>query len=345
MILSHAVASFSMLLMASLAGIAHGAPRNAEPIRALPSAPAVAPAMAELGKMLFFDPRLSKSGAISCNSCHNLATGGVDNLTSSIGHGWQIGPINSPTVLNAGLHLAQFWDGRAADLKEQAGGPIANPGEMASSHTLAVQTIQSISGYASHFKAAFGDEKVDIDRITTAIASFESTLLTPGAKFDRWLGGDDNALTAEELRGYEHFKQKGCVGCHAGPVIGGEMYQKFGLVHPYTRDTKNVGRFAVTKQPQDKFVFKVPSLRNIELTYPYFHDGSVWTLSEAVDVMAWHQLGIKLSKTENSELVAFLKSLTGQQPRIELPILPPSGENTPRPKQQISVAKMVKDSQ
>ncbi len=284
-----------------------------------------------LGKMLFFEPRLSKSGFISCNSCHNLATGGVDNLRSSIGHKWNIGPINSPTVLNASNNFVQFWDGRAKNLFEQAGGPIANPGEMASTHALAVENLNSITGYKKLFKKVFKKDVITIELVQEAIASFEETLITEDSKFDLWLKGNKSALVTHELDGYQLFKNKGCVGCHSGVNVGGSMFQKFGLVKPYSKDTQTLGRFNVTKQDTDKFVFKVPTLRNIELTYPYFHDGSVWTLEEAVNTMAEHQLGISLTKDENKKIVAFLKTLTGKQPQIVLPILPPSEEKTPRP--------------
>jgi len=325
-----------LLLGLLISSASFAAPRTDEPIKSLSAPKVTNSAKVELGKMLFFDPRLSKSGFISCASCHNISMGGSDNMPSSIGHGWQLGPINAPTVLNSSYNLAQFWDGRAKDLRAQAVGPIANPGEMASTHDVAVKKIESITGYADKFKESFGDTKVNIDRIADAIATFEETLVTTGSKFDRWLGGDDTALAANEVKGYELFKAKGCIGCHTGPAVGGTMYQKFGLVHPYTKDTKNLGRIAVTKQAQDKFVFKVPTLRNIEYTYPYFHDGSVWTLTEAIDTMAWHQLGIKLSKDENASIEAFLRSLSGQMPKLTLPILPPSTSLTERPVQKFT---------
>lgn len=288
-------------------------------------------AKVELGKMLFFEPRLSLSGFISCNSCHNLAAGGSDNLPSSIGHGWHIGPINAPTVLNSKYNLAQFWDGRAKDLKEQAGGPIQAAGEMASNHELAVKALTSIDGYKPLFKKVYGTDKVSIDLVQDAIATFEETLVTPNSRFDQWLKGDDSALTKDELAGYNHFKGKGCAGCHNGPAVGGNTFQKMGLVKPYSADTKTLGRFNVTKKESDKYFFKVPTLRNVELTYPYFHDGSVWTLEEAVDIMADIQLGVKLTKEENRQIVAFLKTLTGDQPDIRLPALPPSTARTPKP--------------
>ncbi|HQR86313.1 MAG TPA: cytochrome-c peroxidase [Limnohabitans sp.] len=301
-----------------------------EPISAIKPAKVANPAMAELGKKLFFDTRLSKSGFISCNSCHNLSMGGTDNLKTSIGHNWQKGPINSPTVLNSSLNVAQFWDGRAADLKEQAGGPIANPGEMASNHALSVHILQSIPGYVSEFKKVFGTDKIDIDKVTASIAAFEETLVTPNSRFDKWLAGDKKALNDQELAGYKLFKEAGCSGCHNGPAVGGNSFQKMGLVEPYKGNT-NDGRSAVTGKDADRFNFKVPTLRNVELTYPYFHDGEAATLSEAVDVMGRLQLGRKFTADENAKLVAFMISLTGEQPSFKLPQLPPSSDITPRP--------------
>lgn len=285
----------------------------------------------ELGKKLFFDPRLSKSGFISCNSCHNLSMGGTDNLPTSIGDHWQEGPINSPTVLNSSLNMAQFWDGRAADLKEQAGGPIANPAEMASSHVLAVQVLESIPGYVMEFKQVFGSDAITIDQVTEAIAEFEKTLVTPNSRFDQWLLGDKTAITEQELAGYELFKASGCIACHNGSSLGGTSYQKMGVVEPYQTDNPAEGRSAVTGEDADRFKFKVPTLRNVELTYPYFHDGAANTLAEAVEIMGRIQLGRKFSEEENAKIVAFLKTLTGDQPSFLLPILPPSVENTPRP--------------
>lgn len=302
-----------------------------EPIQPIKAAKVTNADMVELGKMLFFDPRLSKSGFISCNSCHNLSMGGTDNIPTSIGHKWQEGPINAPTVLNASMNLAQFWDGRAKDLKEQAGGPIANPGEMASTHKVAVEVLQSIPQYRAHFAKAFGSDQVDIDRVTTAIAAFEETLVTPGSRFDKWLEGDKKALNAQEVEGYELFKSSGCAGCHNGPAVGGALYQKFGVHHPYKTASKAEGRKAVTGKDTDLNVFKVPTLRNIELTYPYFHDGAAVTLEDAVKTMGKIQLDRDFNKKEIDSIVAFLKTLTGDQPDIKLPVLPPSNNNTPRP--------------
>ena len=303
---------------------------DSEPIQPIQPARITQPAKVELGKKLFFEPRLSRSGFISCNSCHNLSMGGSDNLKTSIGHNWQKGPINSPTVLNSTLNVAQFWDGRAKNLKEQAGGPIANPGEMASTHTLAVDVLRSIPQYRAEFAKVYGSDKVDIDRITDAIAAFEDTLVTPNARFDQWLKGNKKVLSAQELAGYQLFKSSGCVACHNGPAVGGASFQKMGLVQPYKTDNAAIGRAAVTGNDADRFNFKVPTLRNVELTYPYFHDGAADTLEQAVDVMGRLQLGRHFSKEENANIVAFLKTLTGDQPRLELPILPPSHNSTPR---------------
>lgn len=303
----------------------------AEPIEVIKAVKITEPEKVELGKMLFFEPRLSKSGFISCNSCHNLATGGVDALPTSIGHHWQQGPINSPTVLNADFMLAQFWDGRASDLKEQAAGPIANPIEMGFTHDLATETISSIPAYRARFAQVYGDEKVTIDRLTDAIAAFEKTLVTPNSPFDQYLLGKQDAISANAKAGYQLFKDKGCVSCHNGPAVGGTMYMKMGLIKPFHTNNPAEGRKGVTGKEADKYVFKVPTLRNIELTYPYFHDGSVWTLEEAVNTMADIQLGQKMSDKEIKEMLAFLVSLTGDQPQIVLPILPPSNKNTPRP--------------
>ncbi|MCW8930588.1 MAG: cytochrome-c peroxidase [Gammaproteobacteria bacterium] len=303
-----------------------------EPVQPISPVKEINLAQVELGKKLFFDPRLSKSGFISCNSCHNLSMGGTDNLKTSIGHKWQQGPINSPTVLNSSLNLAQFWDGRAADLKEQAGGPIANPGEMASTHTLALDVLQSIPGYTVEFKQVFGSDKINIDQVTQAIAEFEKTLVTPNSRFDQWLLGNKNAITKTELAGYNLFKQVGCTACHNGEALGGSSFQKMGVVEPYKTSNKAEGLSGVTGKDADRFKFKVPTLRNVEMTYPYFHDGEAETLTEAVDIMGKLQLGKQFNADENAQIVAFLKTLTGEQPSFKLPILPPSVDQTPKPK-------------
>ncbi|MBW9273911.1 MAG: cytochrome-c peroxidase [Candidatus Thiodiazotropha sp. (ex. Lucinisca nassula)] len=303
-----------------------------EPIQPIKPVQNINLGQVELGKKLYFDPRLSKSGFISCNSCHNLSMGGTDNLKTSIGHNWQQGPINAPTVLNSSLNVAQFWDGRAADLKAQAGGPIANPGEMAFTHTLAIDVLTSIPEYVMEFKQVFGSEKITIDEVTQAIAEFEKTLVTPNSRFDQWLLGDKQVLSQDERAGYKLFKESGCVSCHNGEAVGGNSFQKMGVVEPYKAKSPAEGLSAVTGKDADRFKFKVPTLRNVEMTYPYFHDGEAETLTEAVDVMGRLQLGKKFSDNENAQIVAFLKTLTGDQPAFLMPILPPSTDMTPAPK-------------
>ena len=320
---------FTIVISATLSAPASS--MTNEPIQPVQAASGINTAQAELGKKLFFDPRLSKSGFISCNSCHNLSMGGTDNLKTSIGHKWNQGPINSPTVLNSSMNIAQFWDGRAKDLKEQAGGPIANPGEMASNHEIAVKVVQSIPGYRKEFKTAFGTDKIDIDKLTQAIAEFEKTLKTPNSRFDQWLKGDKNALNAQQLAGYKLFKETGCTACHYGEAVGGTSFQKMGLVQPYTTNNEALGVYNLTKKEEDRYKFKVPTLRNVELTYPYFHDGGAQTLSEAVSTMARIQLGKDMQQDQVDKIVAFLKTLTGEQPQFKLPILPPSVDTTPRP--------------
>lgn len=325
------LAPVALAVAASFVTVGAALAQDQEPIQPIVPPQQVNLGMVELGKKLYFDPRLSKSGFISCNSCHNLSMGGTDNIRTSIGDKWQQGPINAPTVLNSSLNVAQFWDGRAADLKAQAGGPIANPGEMAFSHTLAIGILESIPAYVREFKQVFNKPKIDIDQVTLAIAEFEKTLVTPNSRFDQWLLGKQDALTANELAGYKLFKDSGCVGCHNGPAVGGNSFQKFGIVEPYKGDHKAEGRAAVTGKDADRFNFKVPTLRNVEMTYPYFHDGAANTLTEAVDTMGRIQLGKKFTPDENAKIVAFLKTLTGDQPSFTLPILPPSSDATPRP--------------
>ncbi|HHJ65092.1 MAG TPA: cytochrome-c peroxidase [Aquifex aeolicus] len=307
----------------------------------------VTPEKVELGKMLYYEPRLSKSGWISCNSCHNIATYGVDNLPTSIGHRWQLGPRNAPTTLNAALHTAQFWDGRAKDVEEQAKGPVLNPIEMAmDSPEAVVERLRSIPEYVELFKKAFPGEKdpLNYDNVAKAIAAFERTLMTP-SKFDKFLKGDVNALTRKEKEGLKLFMELGCASCHNGPAVGGNTFAKFGVVEAYWEATRDfvtldkptmpmdVGKFAVTHKKEDLYVFKVPSLRNISRTYPYFHDGSVWNLEDAVQVMAKVQLGKELTEDQVDKIVAFLKALDGEIPKhaLELPVLPPSTSKTSRP--------------
>ncbi len=290
----------------------------------------------ELGRKLYFDPRLSKSGEISCNSCHNLASYGVDNLPVSLGHKWQVGTRNSPSTLNAALHTVQFWDGREPDVEAQAKGPVLNPIEMGSPHEkFVVDRLLSIPDYVDEFSTVFKKENaVTYDNMAKAIAAFERTLITT-SRFDKYLDGDAQALSKEEKIGLETFKRVGCTTCHAGPLLGGNMYQKFGLFKPFTDYgiSDDTGKYSVTKEEKDKYLFKVPSLRNITRTYPYFHDGSIWKLEESIQIMAETQLNKKLSEQELSEIKTFLSTLEGELTDniLRLPILPPSGPNTPKP--------------
>jgi len=293
----------------------------------------------DLGKALFFDPRLSKSGVFSCNSCHNLATGGDDNLETSIGHGWQKGPRNAPTALNAVLNEAQFWDGRAEDLKAQAKGPVQAGVEMANTPANVVVTLKSMPQYVTWFKAAFpGDaDPVTFDNMARAIEAFEATLLTP-APFDRYLNGDDSALSDEQKTGLALFVDKGCSACHGGVNVGGHGYYPFGVVEKPGADVLpevDKGRFAVTKTANDQYVFRAAPLRNVALTAPYFHSGKVWDLKQAVAIMGNAQLGTELKPDEVNAIVAFLNSLTGELHPVEYPVLPPETATTPRPSGEV----------
>lgn len=281
----------------------------------------------ELGKMLFFEPRLSKSGFISCASCHNLSLGGVDGLSTAVGHKWTKNPhhLNSPTVYNAVLHKMQFWDGRSKDLEDQAKGPIEAEAEMAAPKDLVVTKIKSIPEYVKLFEKVFPKSKeVNFDNTAKAIAAFERTLVTP-SRFDEYLKGDEEALTAKEKLGLKTFINKGCASCHSGIGVGGSMKQMFPLVKPYKY--AHIGDFNNGKQG----MVKVPGLRNIALTGPYFHNGAVWSLEEAVEIMAATQLGQVFSKNEISDIVSFLETLSGDTPKIEIPTLPRYTKTTPIP--------------
>lgn len=296
----------------------------------------VTPAKVELGKDLFFDPRMSRSQIISCNSCHNLALGGVDAGSTSIGHGWQKGPRRAPTVLNAVFNIAQFWDGRAEDLKTQAKGPVQAGVEMNNTPANVEKTLNSIPEYVAKFKAAFpGDpQPANFDNFAKAIEAFEATLVTPGSRLDKFLAGDDAAMNEQEKKGLRLFLDAGCSSCHNGVNVGGNGYYPFGVVEKPSAEILppgDKGRAAVTKTATDEYVFRAGPLRNVALRAPYFHTGSVWTLEEAVAVMGAGQLGKKLTADEVSAIVAFLGSLTGDQPKIEYPILPARTKDTPRP--------------
>ncbi|MBR6027236.1 MAG: cytochrome-c peroxidase [Neisseriaceae bacterium] len=298
----------------------------------------VTDAQIKLGQALFNDPRLSADQVQSCNTCHNLATYGVDNQSFSKGVTGGFGGRNAPSVLNSSLFIAQFWDGRAKDVEEQAGGPMLNPAEMAMPDEASVEKVlRSIPDYKPMFDAAFGKSanNVNFKNATAAIGAFERTLLTP-TRFDKYLRGDINALTQAERAGLKTFIDVGCVACHTGVGMGGDQYQKFGLVDgPYWKFTgskkPDEGRFEVTKSESDMNVFRVPGLRNVARTYPYFHDGSVWSLEQAVDIMGQAQLGQKMSSKDVKSIVTFLNALTGEvsEKARTVPTLPAAGPNTP----------------
>ncbi len=295
-----------------------------------------------LGRMLYFDKRLSKNHDLSCASCHDLANYGVDirerdgaRAKTSEGHGGQMGDRNSPTVYNAGLHLAQFWDGRSRDLEDQAKGPVTNPVEMAmADETSVVGTLSSIPGYVAAFDKAFPGQPnaISYDNMANAIGAFERRLMTPGP-FDDFLGGKLSALNEQQLAGLSLFMEVDCIQCHTGPAVGGTMYKKLGTVKAWEGLTDE-GRAKVTKGADDKFVFKVPSLRNITETGPYLHDGSIASLEQMVQKMAEHQLARgPLPPDELAAIIDFLGSLKGRLPTeyIAEPTLPASGPETPAP--------------
>ncbi len=277
--------------------------------------PGLDPERVELGRRIFHETRLSHDGSLSCASCHQLVAGGMDGRRVSRGVGGLAGVINAPTVYNAALSFRQFWDGRAATLEDQVGGPIANPLEMASSWPEAVAALAADPGYVAAFARLY-PEGISPTSISAAVATFERTLVTSGSRCDRFLGGERTALTDREQAGFRLFLTLGCSSCHQGAGIGGNLYQRFGLMEDYFGNRGNetaadLGRFAVTQREADRHVFKVPSLRNVALTAPYFHDGTAKTLEQAVAVMARYELGTRISEDDIGLLVAFLRTLTG----------------------------------
>ncbi len=293
------------------------APRfAAEPVQPLPPVEGANPAMVVLGERLFHDGRLSGDGTVSCATCHDLAKGGTDQLRFSKGIRGQEGGINSPTVFNAGFAIRQFWDGRAADLKDQAGGPVTNPIEMDAKWPAVIASLEKDHGYTTAFRALFSDG-IKQDHIQTAIAAFEETLVTGNSKFDRYLEGDEAALNADEKEGYRLFKEFGCATCHPGKILGGRSFELMGLRNDYFADRGDLtdadqGRFNFTKAEGDRHKFKVPTLRNLKVTYPYFHDGSTSDLTEAVRIMGKYQSDAVLDDDELGKIVAFLEALTGE---------------------------------
>lgn len=309
--------------------------------QALPTtapAPADNPTTAEkvaLGKMLFHDPRLSSSGTVSCASCHNTMLGGEDNRAGSVGVGGQVGGRSAPTVWNAAFNKVQFWDGRAASLEEQAAGPVTNPIEMGmKSWDDVVARLKTIEGYQQSFNKAFGKDSISKDTATKAIAAYERTLITPNSPYDKYVKGNKSAMTAQQIRGMNKAVELGCTGCHSGPAFNGPgTFQKFpvisnGSISAQFKLKKDKGLAEVTGKKEDEHMWKVPTLRNIALTAPYFHNGRVKTLDKAVKLMAKLQLGKNLSKDEVADIVAFLDALTGEFPKQQMPVLPATAGST-----------------
>lgn len=290
----------------------------------------------DLGAKLFFDPRMSRSGLFSCQSCHNVGIGGVDGLETSVGHGWQAGPRNAPTMLNAVFNVAQFWDGRAPDLAEQAKGPVQAGVEMNNTPDNVVATLKSMPGYVEGFDAAFPGQPdpISFDNFALAIEAFEATLITPNSRFDQFLMGEDGALSDQEKNGLQLFVDTGCASCHGGINFGGQDYYPFGVVEKpgaAVLPEGDKGRFAVSETADDEYVFRAAPLRNIAITAPYFHSGKVWDLKEAVAIMANSQLGAELTDAEVEDITAFLGTLTGEQPQVVHPTLPVRTSATPLP--------------
>ena len=287
-------------------------------------------AKVELGQMLYHDPRLSSTGTVACASCHNTMLGGEDNRPNSMGVNGQTGGRSAPTVWNAAFNKVQFWDGRAASLEAQAAGPVTNPIEMGmKSWDDVVARLQSIEGYKQAFEQAFGNkDSISKDNATKAIAAYERTLITPNSPYDRYVGGDKSALSAQQVRGMEKVAELGCTHCHSGPAFNGPgMFQKFpmipnGYFEAQYHFSKDKGLAEVSKNSADEHLWKVPTLRNVALTAPYFHNGSVKTLDKAVTLMAQLQLGKELTKEEVADIVAFLNGLTGEFPKQKMPVLP-----------------------
>jgi cytochrome c peroxidase len=280
----------------------------------------------ELGKKLYFDPRLSKSGIISCNTCHNLGEGGDDGVEASIGHKWRANPhhVNAPTVYNAVFNDIQFWDGRAKDLEEQAQGPIQAHPEMAATKKHVQDVVNSMPEYVAEFQKAYGkDVKISFEKVTDTIGLYERTLVTPSA-FDDYLNGDEDALNAKQKEGLKTFIKVGCASCHNGVGLGGGM-NAFNITGTYKY--QNVGDFKGDKNS----MVRVPTLRNITQTAPYFHNGKIWNLKDAIKEMARIQLGKKLSNKQTNSIEEFLKALDGRKPTVTFPMLPASTKDTPKP--------------
>lgn len=289
-----------------------------EPISPIPLVLNLDPRKVALGRRLFSDTQLSLDNSISCAHCHDLHKGGMDNLPRSVGIGGASGEINAPTVYNSGFNFRQFWDGRAATLEDQIDGPLENPKEMGSNWNEVISRLEA--DYRSDFAQIY-PAGIQRETVKNALAEFERSLTTPNSKFDRYLRGDKNALNGDELAGYQLFKKSGCISCHQGVNVGGNMYEKLGLVANYFEHrgnlrTVDLGRYNLTRVEEDRYEFRVPSLRNVALTSPYFHDASAATLEEAVAIMGKYQLGLDFQPDEIARIVKFLNTLTGEQPGV-----------------------------
>lgn len=305
-----------ILLLIISSPYAYAGPALKEPITPIPDPIINSPEQVELGRILFNDVRLSENDQLSCASCHSLTMGGADEQVVSIGVNGHKGQINSPSIFNSSLNFRQFWNGRADSLLSQVDEPLANPIEMNTSWAEVLAKLKQDSFYITQFEQAYADG-LTIANIKAAIVTFEESLLTPNSRFDLYLKGQVDAVTVAELEGYELFKQYGCISCHQGVGVGGNLYQAFGIMGNYFTDRGNItaadlGRYQVTHNEKDKYVFKVPSLRNIALTAPYLHDGSVTSLESAVKIMMYYQLGRIASKQDIQKIVLFLKTLTGE---------------------------------
>ncbi len=313
----HGAFGVAAIVLFAASCVAQATPLN-EPIKPLPAGAPQDPARVQIGRQLFNDPRLSVNRSVSCASCHNLAAGGADGRRRSIGFSGLATPANAPPVLNAALNFRQFWSGGADSLEAQIGTVVESPIEMGSRWRDVVAMAANDAAYRSAFAAAYKDG-VTRANIENAIATYERTLVTPNARFDKYLRGDINAISAEERAGYLKFKQYGCVACHQGVNVGGNMFQKFGVMKDLATQHEpgqtDVSRFSVTGLKADRQVFKVPSLRNVALTAPYLHDGSAATLAEAVEIMFRHQLGRSASAQDKAQIVLFLGTLTGEPAR------------------------------
>ncbi|WP_414705656.1 cytochrome-c peroxidase [Pseudomonas sp.] len=313
-----AVRQFTALLMTwlILGGVVVNAQPLDEPLKPLPAPPMLDPARVELGRKLFNDPGLSANASVSCSSCHQLDRGGADNKAFSINANGQPEPVNTPSVFNASLNFKQFWDGRADTLEQQIDAVVRSPDEMATTWTALLATLGNDAAYRSEFMAAY-PEGIAAATVQNALASYLRTLLSTDSRFDHYLSGETEVLTTEEKYGYQRFKEYGCIACHQGVNIGGNMFQKFGVMGDYFQARghladADLGRYRVTGDEEDRYVFKVPSLRNVAVTAPYFHDASAATLVDAVDVMFKYQLGRLPSEEDKRLIVLFLNTLTGR---------------------------------